>query len=252
MATTVNIPLLGTLTYPLADVLVSSFGREFRIPSKYVFGAAVIGGLSVAKKVFRFASNRVRRLWKREKKSLTRADGPEDHEDRHALITGADGLMGRGYAMELAARNYNLFLVGHDEQKLEALVTEIQTEIGVQAVPIVTDIKDTMNMDTYRDKLIEYTKHRTITICINAERCKSEKELPFESMDFSQIKEQVAKHAIVPLITTQVALANMKQNNTTGKKDVGVIINSTTGHVSKPNRYLPIYAGAHAFSDYFT
>jgi len=71
-------------------------------------------------------------------------------------------------------------------------------------------------------------------------------------MDFNAIKEQIAKHAVVPLITTQVAINNMKENNTTGKKDVGVIINSTSGQVAKPNRNLPVYAGAHAFTDYFT
>ena len=252
MASTVNIPLLGTLTYPLSDVLFSPLGREYRIPSKWVFGMAVIGGFMVIKKIFRFTANRVRRLVNRENKALTRRDGPEDFEDRTALITGADGLMGRGFAKELASRNFNLILVGHDSEKLETLVTEIQTDVGVAAVPIVTDMKDTMDMDTYRDKLIEYTKFKVIQVCINAERVRPEKELPFEDLDFALIKEQVAKNAIIPLITTQVAIANMKTNNVSDKKEIGVIINSTTGIVSKPNRNLPVYAGAHAFADYFT
>ena len=123
---------------------------------------AVIGGFMVIKKIFRFTANRVRRLVNRENKALTRRDGPEDFEDRTALITGADGLMGRGFAKELASRNFNLILVGHDSEKLETLVTEIQTDVGVAAVPIVTDMKDTMDMDTYRDKLIEYTKFKVI------------------------------------------------------------------------------------------
>ena len=111
----------------------------------------------ILKTILTYGMNQVKRLIYKEKTELTRRDGPDDFEDKTALITGADGLMGRGFAIELAERNFNLIIVGHDREKLEELTTEIQTEIGVVVTPIVTDFKDTVNMDRYRNRLIQYT-----------------------------------------------------------------------------------------------
>jgi len=122
-----------------------------------IYGFALIGGYMILKKILNLGWSGVKRLIYRENTELTRGDGPENFTDKLALITGADGVMGRGFAKELAARNFNLIIVGHDREKLEELTTEIQTQIGVFVTPLVTDFKDTVNMDAYRDRLIEYT-----------------------------------------------------------------------------------------------
>jgi short-subunit dehydrogenase len=36
------------------------------------------------------------------------------------------------------------------------------------------------------------------------------------------------------------------------RKEIGLIINVTTGIVTRPNQYLALYAGSRAFTDYFS
>lgn len=44
--------------------------------------------------------------------------------DKIALITGASGGLGRGFALALARRGYHLFLTGRDQSRLEAVARE--------------------------------------------------------------------------------------------------------------------------------
>jgi short-subunit dehydrogenase len=95
-------------------------------------------------------------LCQREKKRITRNDGPENFEDRWAIVTGADGPMGRGYARELASRAFNVVVVGHDEDTLSELTRELSTDIGVNVKQVLTDISMTCNLDAYRKVLAEH------------------------------------------------------------------------------------------------
>jgi short-subunit dehydrogenase len=74
----------------------------------------------------------------------------------------------------------------------------------------------------------------------------------FHDLDFEVLKDQIARHSLIPLITTQIGIQNMKAANTNGRKEIGVIINASSAIVSSPMRSLALYGGSRAFTDYFT
>jgi short-subunit dehydrogenase len=156
MDRTITLPAGATFQYPIFDMLFRRNEYELKIPGKFILALAFLGGAIVLRKIASLGQSLVRGIVSRERVALTRNDGHENFEDRYAIITGADGLMGRAYAKELAARSFNLIIIGHDAEKLEDLTRDIMTHIGVNVKPVVTDIKDTTDMDVFRTKLETY------------------------------------------------------------------------------------------------
>ncbi|HCG57424.1 MULTISPECIES: SDR family NAD(P)-dependent oxidoreductase [Brevibacterium] len=67
-----------------------------------------------------------------------------------ALITGASSGLGRGYALSLAADQYDLVLVARDEARLRELATSIETENGTHAEVVVADLSTRSGIDLVR------------------------------------------------------------------------------------------------------
>ncbi|MDN5588492.1 MAG: SDR family NAD(P)-dependent oxidoreductase [Brevibacterium sp.] len=67
-----------------------------------------------------------------------------------ALITGASSGLGRGYALDLAADQYDLVLVARDEVSLRELATSIGTEHGTLAEVVVADLSTRSGVDVVR------------------------------------------------------------------------------------------------------
>ncbi|AZT94963.1 SDR family NAD(P)-dependent oxidoreductase [Brevibacterium aurantiacum] len=67
-----------------------------------------------------------------------------------ALITGASSGLGRGYALSLAADQYDLVLVARDEARLRELATSIETENGTHAEVVVADLSTRSGIDMVR------------------------------------------------------------------------------------------------------
>ena len=67
-----------------------------------------------------------------------------------ALITGASSGLGRGYALDLAADQYDLVLVARDEARLRELARSIGTEHGTLAEVVVADLSTRSGIDVVR------------------------------------------------------------------------------------------------------
>lgn len=67
-----------------------------------------------------------------------------------ALVTGASSGLGRGYALNLAASQYDLVLVARDEVSLRELATNIGTEHGTLAEVVVADLSTRSGIDVVR------------------------------------------------------------------------------------------------------
>ncbi|MBX7059014.1 MAG: SDR family NAD(P)-dependent oxidoreductase [Leptospirales bacterium] len=57
-----------------------------------------------------------------------------------AAITGATGLLGRAFCMQLASRGFNLHLIARSSQKLAVLEAEIKKDFAVQTSSTVCDL----------------------------------------------------------------------------------------------------------------
>lgn len=67
-----------------------------------------------------------------------------------ALITGASSGLGRGYALNLAADQYDLVLVARDETRLRELAASIETEHESHAEVVVADLSTRTGIDVVR------------------------------------------------------------------------------------------------------
>jgi short-subunit dehydrogenase len=57
-----------------------------------------------------------------------------------AVVTGASGGLGLEFAKLLARAGYDLALVARSQDKLESIATQLKTEFGINAEPIVLDL----------------------------------------------------------------------------------------------------------------
>ena len=67
---------------------------------------------------------------------------PKLNRNNIALVTGASRGIGEAYAVELARRGYDLFLVARHEEDLKKVCDRIKKMTGRRAIPIVQDLLD--------------------------------------------------------------------------------------------------------------
>lgn len=63
-------------------------------------------------------------------------------EGRWAVVTGGSSGIGRAHAFELAARGFDVVLVGRDQARLDSTAAELSTRHGVVAEPATIDLSD--------------------------------------------------------------------------------------------------------------
>jgi hypothetical protein len=126
---------------------------------------AIIGGIWVLRKLVVLSKDVLGYMLLPEYKVLTRNDGLNNHEGRFALIYGADGRIGRAFAIELAKRDFDLILVGHALTELEYLGNEIATNIGVRVVVV----QATSDLEDFYQSLFKNTHLYKIQVVVNAE-----------------------------------------------------------------------------------
>lgn len=65
-----------------------------------------------------------------------------DMKNKLVLITGATSGIGEGCARKFASQGANLILNGRNEEKLEALKTELERTFNVEVLPLPFDVRD--------------------------------------------------------------------------------------------------------------
>jgi len=71
-----------------------------------------------------------------------------------ALITGASSGIGAEFARQLAARHYNLILVGRRADRLSAVSAELQSKYAVTAEPLVADLEQDAGIQSVEDRIV--------------------------------------------------------------------------------------------------
>ena len=83
---------------------------------------------------------------------------------RTAFITGATSGFGRAIAIRFAALGYNLIVTGRRENRLNELISQLQTEYKIEVLPLCFDVKDYEACKKAVQSLPEFFRHIDILV----------------------------------------------------------------------------------------
>jgi short-subunit dehydrogenase len=100
-----------------------------------------------------------RQFVRKEKDLLKRYSAEGEGDKPWAVITGAYGGLGEQYCRQLAAKGFNIVLVGRDKSKLEALAKDIK---DVKTKCIAFDFDKATGLDEYKVRIVDELKEQGI------------------------------------------------------------------------------------------
>ena len=134
-----------------------------------------------------------------------------------ALITGASRGLGEALAQELAARGYDLMLLGRDSAKLQSLAQRLEEQYEIKAEFTVFDFADRKAVETW---LADSAMNWDFEVLIN-NAAMAEAEL-FSDTNLPRLRDMFETNYFFPLAVTQKILGLML------KKRQGRILNMVT------------------------
>ncbi|MBF2063689.1 MAG: SDR family oxidoreductase [Calothrix sp. C42_A2020_038] len=154
-----------------------------------------------------------------------------------ALITGASGGIGRGFAEELAARKSNLVLVARSEEKLNQLASQLQTQHNIKVDVIV---KDLAQPGSTAD-VFNYTQEKGIIIDTLINNAGFGEYGEFAERDSERQVKMIQLNVLALVELTHKYLPLMQQRKS------GNIINVASIAAFQPIPYMSVYAASKAF-----
>jgi short-subunit dehydrogenase len=161
-----------------------------------------------------------------------------------ALVTGATSGIGRSYAQALAARGYDLVLVGRRLDLLQALADSARQDHAIEAEALGADLADRSHQLRVADRA------RGAAFVVNSAGFGGYGA--FDELPAAVVEDLVAVHVMASLRTTQAALPSMVSRGS------GVIVNVASGYAFSgslppdPLPYRATYAAAKSFLVTFT
>lgn len=140
-------------------------------------------------------------------------------ENKTAIVTGGDGLLGKEFSRGLAEFGGNVIIASNDEIKGKEVVKELNNDIKSQKISFVyLDITSENITDEFIKKIIE--KYGKIDILVNNAYPRNNKfGNKFENVTYESFKENVNMHMGGYFQVTQKIAEVMK------KQEKGVIVN---------------------------
>ncbi|CAK4034846.1 Very-long-chain 3-oxoacyl- reductase [Lecanosticta acicola] len=156
-----------------------------------------------------------------------------------AVVTGASDGIGKEYAVQLAAKAYNVVLVSRTKSKLDALATEIQEKYKVQTKVHAMDFAANKDSD-YKafGKLIDGLD---VSILINNVGQSHDIPVPFVETKEQELRDIVTINCMGTLRVTQLIAPGMVQ------RKHGLIITMASFGGIMPTPLLATYSGSKAF-----
>lgn len=163
-----------------------------------------------------------------------------------AVVTGASDGIGKEYALQLAAKGFNVVLVSRTLSKLEAIATDIQSKYSVSTKTVAFDasIDDPQNYEEIK-KAIDGLP---VTVLINNVGQSHSIPVPFLETEDKELTDIVTINNIVTLkITQTVAPKIVNTVKSHGKSVRGLILTMGSFGGLLPTPYLAVYSGSKAF-----
>ncbi|KAH7182489.1 uncharacterized protein B0J16DRAFT_306306 [Fusarium flagelliforme] len=159
-----------------------------------------------------------------------------------AVITGASDGLGKEYALQLAAKGFNLVLVSRTLSKLETLSTEIQQKYPGKGLQIkVLDMDFSKNSDTDYERLSQLIYGLDIGILINNVGQSHSIPVPFLETDKEELQNIITINCVGTLRVTQTVAPIMKARKN------GLILTMGSFGGWTPTALLATYSGSKAF-----
>ncbi|KAL7719892.1 Estradiol 17-beta-dehydrogenase [Entamoeba marina] len=164
----------------------------------------------------------------------------------YAVVTGAAGGIGRGFAKRFAKEGYNLIIFDRAEQQLKELKEELEKEYKVKVDSHVVDFIK-MDREDKWDDMKEILKDYDIGVLVNNVGMVQTLPAMFGDMDQKDFNNMVTLNIRTMLMMTHICLPLMKAR--AGK---GLIINMSSSTAGFPHPMIQIYSSTKAFTKQFS
>ncbi|EME79414.1 uncharacterized protein MYCFIDRAFT_50782 [Pseudocercospora fijiensis CIRAD86] len=156
-----------------------------------------------------------------------------------AVVTGASDGIGKEYALQLAAKGFNILLVSRTQSKLETLASEIQQKHNVQTKIYAMDFA--ANRDEDFSNLKKLVGDLDISILINNVGQSHSIPVPFSETPEKEMKDIITINCFGTLRVTQLITPGMIQRKR------GLILTMASFGGIMPTPLLATYSGSKAF-----
>lgn len=146
-----------------------------------------------------------------------------------ALVGGSSKGIGEAIARQLAASGASVTLMARNEEKMKAIIKEMDTSSGQEHQFLVVDFS---NFEIFKKSITSFFKHNDVDILVNNTQGPSAGGALEKSIeDYQQAFDLLFKSVV---LTTELALKHMQ------KKKWGRIINVASISVKEPLNYLAL------------
>ncbi|EMC93498.1 hypothetical protein BAUCODRAFT_76175 [Baudoinia panamericana UAMH 10762] len=156
-----------------------------------------------------------------------------------AVVTGASDGIGKEYALQLAQKGFNIFLVSRTQSKLEALASEIQQSCRVETKTLAMDFA--ANNDSDYDKLRSTIDSLDVAILVNNVGLSHSIPVPFAETPEQEMRDIVTINCTGTLRVTQLVAPGMVKHHR------GLILTMASFGGILPTPLLATYSGSKAF-----
>ncbi|KAJ9629708.1 hypothetical protein H2203_002089 [Taxawa tesnikishii (nom. ined.)] len=157
-----------------------------------------------------------------------------------AVITGASDGIGKEYALQLAAKGFNIVLVSRTKSKLESLASDIESKYGsVQTKILAMDFAQ--NRDSDFDALRSLVSGVEVAILVNNVGLSHEMPVPFIQTPQKEMNDIITINCTGTLRVTQIVAPGMVERKR------GLILTMASFGGILPTPLLATYSGSKAF-----
>ncbi|KAK6429988.1 hypothetical protein LTR95_013862 [Oleoguttula sp. CCFEE 5521] len=156
-----------------------------------------------------------------------------------ALVTGASDGLGKEYALQLAAKGFNVLLVSRTQSKLDTLASDISSKYKVETKTLAMDFA--ANNDKDYAKLAALVKDLDLSILINNVGLSHSIPVPFNDTPEQEIKDIITINCLATLRVTQLVTPGLISRKR------GLILTMASFGGVLPTPLLATYSGSKAF-----